>query len=70
MRGAARSAEESPLVCDEQPGKLGPFIRGDRPELLADRAVRLYWLIIDKKSDQGAKTINLLGAHILAVGAR
>jgi hypothetical protein len=58
------------LVSDEQAGKLGPFVRSDRPELLAVRAVRLDWVIVDEKSDQGAKAINLLRAHILAVGAR
>jgi len=48
---AARGAEEPPLVSDEQPGELGPFVSCDRPELLTDRAVRLDWLIIDKRSD-------------------
>ena len=46
LRGRG-GAEEFPLVSNEQPGKVSALVRSDRPELIADRAVRLDWQIID-----------------------
>jgi hypothetical protein len=66
----SEECRRSPLLGEEHPGKLSSFVRADRPELIADRAVRLDWLITDKKFNHGAKAVILLGVHNLTVRTR